>query len=98
MIDRQMVNQSTKDWRKNLFAALKYAECGHFKEAKELIQINLDNNQNVSLNMRVLGELYMLEKNKQQLLAIIDTMVKEDRVRGQDVLYFLGKVPEIKKI
>jgi hypothetical protein len=94
----KMVNQSTKDWRKNLFAALKYAECGHLKEAKELIQINIDNNQNVSLNMRVLGELYMLEKNKQKLLAIIETMVKEDRVRGQDVLYFLGKVPEIRML
>ena len=94
----KMVDQSTKDWRKNLFAALKYAQCGHFKEAKGLIQINIDNEKNVSLNMRVLGELYMLENNNEKLLAIVDTMVEEDRVRGQDVLYFLGKIPEIKML
>lgn len=91
-----MVDQSTKDWRKNLFAALKYAECGHFKEAKELIQVNIDNEKNVSLNMRVLGELHLLEKNNDKFLSIVDTMVEEDRVRAQDVLYFLGKMPEIK--
>ena len=94
----KMVAQSTKDERKNIFAALKYVECGHFSEAVELLQLNIDNKKNISLNMMILGEIYILEQNEKKLHILVDRMVKEDRVRNQDVLYLVGKMPEIKKL
>ena len=40
----------------------------------------------------------MLEKNNKKLSNIVNAMIKQDRVRDQDVLYFLGKVPELKML
>jgi len=93
-----MVNESTRDWRKNLFAALKYAEIGRYKESKELLQINIDNEHQVSLHMRLMGEIYVAEKKYRKTNEIINQMIAEDRFRSQDVLYLIGMMPEIKKL
>ena len=94
----KMVNESTRDWRKNLFAALKYAELEHYDEAKELLQINIDNKHQISLHMRLMGEIYITERDNQKFNSLINRMVSEDHVRSQDILYLLGKMPEVKKL
>lgn len=94
----RMTDQIMHDWRKILFAALKYTELGNYTKAKNLLQINIDNENNISLNMRVLGEIYILEKDSKKINELMDKMVEEDKVRNQDILYLVGKLPEIKKL
>jgi len=94
----KMVNESRRDWRKNLFAALKYAELGYFKESKNLLQSNIDHEHQISLHMRLMGEIYVAEKNNKQANELIQKMITEDRVRSQDVLYLIGIMPEVKKL
>ena len=94
----RMVDESTRDWRKNLFAALKYMELGYYKESKALLQINIDNEHQVSLHMRLIGEIYVAENNFKQADDLINKMVADDRVRSQDVLYLVGIMPEVKKL
>jgi len=94
----KMTNESPSDWRKNLFAAIKYSELQKYDEATELLSINIDNQKNVSLNTRILGDLYLMKNDRKGAQSLLDRMINEDNIKNQDILYLVGKMPELKKL
>ena len=89
----EVVKQDRKDWRKRLFCAYKYIEYGHFQKAKEQVQANIDSDRAVSVSRKALGDIYYLEKDKDQLVRLINKTIKDDTATNQEVLYLIGKLP-----
>lgn len=88
----RIVQQSSGDWRKKMFAALQYIELQQYETARQLVQANLDNGRDVSLNSRVLGDIYALSGDEEQLGALIEQMCQDDQSRYQDALYLIGRI------
>lgn len=89
---RQIVQYSPEDWRKNLFVALQYAQLGQYDDAEALLIRNIDHNKEISLNLRVLGEVYALSQRDPQLCSLITDMTQNEQVRYQDAFYLFGKI------
>jgi len=89
----EIVKQDRKDWRKRLFSAYKLIEYGHFQKAKDQVQANIDNDRAVSISRKTLGDIYYLEKDKDQLVRLINKTIKDDTATNQEVLYLIGKLP-----
>lgn len=83
---------SSDDWRKNLFAALQYLELNDYDTARALITKNIDMNQEVSLNTRMLGEIYAVSNDEEQLSQLIAQMCQDDNMRYQDALFLIGMI------
>ncbi|MBD3305401.1 hypothetical protein GF348_03430 [candidate division KSB3 bacterium] len=88
----RIVQNSPDDWRKNLFAALQYARLQEYEQAKALIVRNLDHQDEISLNSRILGELYALSDDDDRLTELIVRMYDDDQIRYQDTLHLIGKI------
>ena len=93
-----IVKQDRKDWRKRLFSAYKLIEYGHFQKAKDQVQANIDNDRAVSISRKTLGDIYYLEKDKDQLVRLINKTIKDDTATNQEVLYLIGKLPAEKMV
>lgn len=91
----RLLDETTSDWRKNYFAALVYARYGNFAQAKELLRLNVDEGRSVSLNMRQLGVLLIMEHDHQGLGDLIERMAADERVRHQDVVYLLAHATDL---
>lgn len=89
---RIITKNSPYDWRKNLFVALQYITLGDYDKAKALIRKNIDNEEQVPVNTRILGEIYALSDDEENLTQLISKMYNNDKVRYQDALYLVGKV------
>jgi hypothetical protein len=89
----EIVKQDRKDWRKRLFSAYKLIEYGHFQKAKDQVQANIDNDRAVSISRKTLGDIYYLEKDKDQLVNLINKTINDDTATNQEVLYLIGKLP-----
>lgn len=68
-LDR-LTKECPEDWRKNLFAALQYISLKNYPAAASLIQRNLDNGKDKSLHTRVIGEIYAMTNNEQQMVKL----------------------------
>ena len=86
--------ESKNDWRNNIFVALQYEELKNFDAAKKLIVQNLDNEKEISLNFRLLGEIYALSGERLALADLIRQMSQDNRVTYQDTIYLIGKIQD----
>jgi chorismate mutase len=95
---KTIIEQSQMDGRKNLFVGLWYIQFEKHEEAQERFQANIDNNFNVATNKMLLGDAYLKGQDKTSLKTLIDAMLKEDNVRNHQILYLLGKLPEVELV
>ncbi len=59
----EIAGNSPQDWRKNIFCAIKFSEYMEYEAATERLITNIENQKNIPLSMRVLGEIYMKQTN-----------------------------------
>lgn len=90
--------QSPLDYRKNIFSALWYMNFNEYDRARETLQINIDNGKNSSINQQLMGNVYLKQNDTRQYNALIDEMLLKDNVCNQEILYLLGKEPELKTL
>jgi len=90
--------QSPLDYRKNIFSALWYINLGNYNSANERLQINIDNDKNSSINRQLIGDVYSKKHDKKQYNLLLDEMLNNNKICNQEILYLLGKEPELKTI
>lgn len=91
MLNEIIDNSQSSDWNNILFAALQYIKMRDYNNAKMLLIRNLDNEQEVSLHNRIMGEIMLVSKSGDKIEDLINTMIDSDNVKNQDVLYLYGK-------
>ena len=89
---------SPNDPRKRIFCALKYYQFGKYEEARKLLQANIDDDQIAKLSTKLLGEVYVAQKDKKNLEKIVGKMLAGDTYENYDLLYLLGQMPEKRMI
>lgn len=90
--------QSPLDYRKNIFSALWYMNFGEYNHARERLQINIDNGKNSSINQQLIGRVYLKQNDTKLYNALVDEMLLKDNVCNQEILYLIGKEPELKTL
>ncbi len=60
---KEIARSSPLDWRKNIFCAIKFSEYMEYEAATERLITNIENQKNIPLSKRVLGEMYMKQAN-----------------------------------
>ena len=91
---KRILAESNNDWRNNVFVALQYEGLKNYDAAKNLIIQNIDNEKELSLNFRLLGEIYALAGEQKALTNLIRQMYDDKRVTYQDMLYLIGKIQD----
>jgi len=90
--------QSPLDYRKNIFAALWYINLGDYNNAKERLQVNIDNGKGSSIDRQLMGRVYSKRQDKKQYNLLLDEMLSKNKICNQEVLYLLGKEPELRTL
>ena len=91
---KRILAESNNDWRNNVFVALQYEGLKNYDAAKNLIIQNIDNEKELSLNFRLLGEIYALTGEQKALTNLIRQMYDDKRVTYQDMLYLIGNIQD----
>ncbi len=94
IITEQAKNNNDLD----LYCALLYMKLGEYSTAIDLLQKNIDEEYNISLNKRLIGEALLAQKSGADIESLIDDMVGNDSVKNQDIIYLIGKVRYIDKL
>lgn len=91
-----LANSDDEDWGNILFAALHYARLGDQDMAGRLILRNLDNGYMAFIEdpdmMRALGPALLLHARSDVFDRILDTLLKNNRVKNYDVLWLYGQL------
>jgi hypothetical protein len=83
--------QSSKDWQKILYAAIQYWQAGNLQKTLDLLQINIDEGREPSLNYRVRASV-LAKDDPEKYENVVLEFVNSDTTRNQDVLYLLGEM------
>jgi len=95
---RTINDESPLDPQGNIYTAIVYSRIGMISEAHERLQVNIDNGFLFSTSMRIKGMLTRNMKKGGDLESLLEKMIKDDRVRNQDILYLVGKESSAKLI
>jgi len=93
-LDAIVKNSERSDWNNFLFVALQYAKMKDYKKADELLQQNIDEGYEVSLQSRIRAELMLDNKSTDAYASLLDKMVADQVVHNQDILYLYGKTDD----
>lgn len=89
-------NSVDADWGNILFAALQYARIGDADKASQLIMRNLDNGHMAFIEdpelIRTVGPALLLNARPDVFNRIMDTVVKNDKIKNYDVLWLYGQI------
>jgi hypothetical protein len=89
-------NSEDADWGNILFAALQYARIGDTDKASQLIMRNLDNGHMAFIEnpemIRTVGPALLLNARPDVFNRIMDTVLKNDKIRNYDVLWLYGQI------
>lgn len=89
-------NSEDSDWGNILFAALQYARLGDSETASRLIMRNLDNGYMTFIEdpemIRTVGPALLLNIRPDVFTRIMDTVLKNDKIKNYDVLWLYGKL------
>jgi len=90
-----ITKQSKDDGNINLFSALTYLSLKEYQKAKQFLRMNIDNEYQISLNERLMGEVHLQTNSGGDLHLLIDRMIKNDDVKNQDILYLVGRARKL---
>ncbi len=89
---KRITANSPYNWQKNLFAALQYITLGDYAEAEKLLRRNIDNDDEISVNTTVLGEMYAFTEDDEKLTALIKQVIEDERSGYKNALYLVGTI------
>ncbi|MEZ0329080.1 MAG: hypothetical protein ABWK15_05925 [Dissulfuribacterales bacterium] len=91
-----LANSEDSDWGNILFAALQYARLGDSDTASKLIMRNLDNGYLTFIEdpemIRTVGPALLLNIRPEVFTRIMDTVLKNDKIKNYDVLWLYGQL------
>lgn len=91
-----LANSEDSDWGNILFAALQYARIGDSDTASKLIMRNLDNGYMTFIEdpemIRTVGPALLLNIRPEVFTRIMDTVLKNDKIKNYDVLWLYGQL------
>ncbi len=91
-----LANSEDSDWGNILFAALQYARLGDSEYASRLIMRNLDNGYMTFIDdpemIRTVGPALLLNTRPDVFTRIMDTVLKNDKIKNYDVLWLYGQL------
>jgi tetratricopeptide (TPR) repeat protein len=89
-------NSDDADWGNILFAALQYARISDADKASQLILRNLDNGHTAFIEnsemVRTVGPALLLNARPDVFNRIMDTVMKNDKIKNYDVLWLYGQI------
>jgi len=91
IIEEQIYQDATV----NFFLAINYIKLKNYKKAKEFLIANIDDNNNVALSSRLLGDLMIKTESNKELDKLLEEMIQNDNIKNTDYLYLVGRARDI---
>jgi hypothetical protein len=91
---QEILHNSCKDRRKNIFVALTYQKYGFLEKAYDIIQDNIDNDWNISICSRIKAEIIAEKSGSDAVETLIKKYLADDQIRNQDIMFMLGRISD----